>query len=464
MAARRSPSLILRSAACAAVVACGAATARSLDETELRHIVAIDSDGAAIPFAMRCPTGEIPDDDYAYTNHLTLIADSIRASGRTNILIYLFGGMNAVQDTVDRSVVLSTTIWQTSDYYPICVGWQSGLFEAYLDHLLWIRRGKRERIMGPVLSPFYLMADIGRAITRLPVTIVYHGYATANDMVLEPMVVDDHEDELNAVRIRADTGMDKTPRVTQVIRRVVYALGFPLRIVTVPLIDACGKNAWDVMIGRTEAAFRKSYTLDVPAGDATEVNFAPPDGALAMLSVELVSLCTNAQRYRVTLVGHSLGAMLANQLIRRYPDMPCAQIVYMGAATSLNDCGTSLGPYLRRHPTCTFYNLCLHQHADEAEYMWLMFLPRGSILEWIDAFLSDPLTLNDLQAGKWKNAVRTLPTLNPELRGQIVIKAFGVEDPEFNTHDLHKPQKHTDFSHPSLRFWEQSFWSLPDEQ
>jgi len=447
---------------------CASSTyAEEISINTMEHMIAINANGTARPFELRTRAGVLPAEEYHFSNHVQMIVDAIQRSGRTNILLYLFGGMNSVEASSPRAAALSHAIMQTSDYYPVCVVWASSLFGSYFDHMFWIRRGEREPVLGPVLSPFYLLADVGRAFTRLPVTLIYHGWHMADDIVWEPL--DDEEGdaadraEIAAQRIHAATGSDNSSRAGRVAQRIVYALGMPFRIVTVPLIDAGGKSAWDVMVGRTRTALQTSHALDLPDEAVYNVGYTPPDGALGKLISGLLAMTSNHVQYSYTLIGHSLGALLANEVVRYYPELPCRDIVYMGAAASLRDTGMSLIPYLQRHPQCTFYNLCLHEHADQTEYMWLMILPRGSILEWIDSFLADPITMNDLTIGKWKNAIRTLPSLTEQMRCQVVIKAFGVDDPVFNLLGGRMPEKHTDFSNPALRFWERQFWELPHQ-
>ncbi|NLF39790.1 hypothetical protein GX586_10115, partial [bacterium] len=290
-----------------------------------------------------------------------------------------------------------------------------------------------------------------------------HGYAVASGTVVEP-VEDDAEDdeaEIEAKKIRAATGRDRSSITMRIFQRIVYAAGMPFRIITVPAIDACGKNAWDVMLARVLTAFHKSSMIDMPDDDEFEIAYKPPDGALGVLMNRLVPFLESNRQYRVTIIGHSLGALIGNELVRSYPALPCDDIVYMGAASTVRETAMTVMPFLRTHTNCTFYNLCLHQHADAKEYMWFMILPSGSILEWVDTFLSDPLTAEDLTVGKWKNAIRSLPSLEPGLRKRIVIKAFGIDDPIFNKPFAGMPEAHTDFSSPALRFWERSFWNLP---
>jgi len=436
---------------------CGAPTA---DIYSMERMIAINDDGSPYNYPVKIGDKIISADEYNYSNHVNRIIKSIRKSGRTNILIYIFGGMNSLDDTVERSEIYSKKISETSDYYPILVNWESSLFDAYYDHLMWYRRGVRDPYLGPVLSPFYLIADIGRAITRLPINIVYQSMGTFGDYELEPEVDEEEIEDIEKMKIRASTGKDYTSASYRITRNIVYMIGFPTRIITTPAIDACGKNAWDTMLRRTQTAFQRSHTLKIEEDGKFNVAYSPPDGALSELMEALSELYSQDSNYVFTLLGHSLGAVMLNELIRRYPQLPYPNIVYLAPACSIKDAGNAIGPYMRANTNTVFYNLCLHENADKYEMMWWAVLPKGSILEWIDSFLGDPLVLRDLTLGKWNNAIRTLPNVVPELRQRIVIKAFGIDDPESNKILLGYPTAHTDFSDPRLRFWNPDFWQI----
>lgn len=62
------------------------------------------------------------------------------------------------------------------DYYPILVNWESGMLDPYADHLFRIRQGKEAPVLGPLSAPFYLLADVGRAVFRYPVTMGFQIY------------------------------------------------------------------------------------------------------------------------------------------------------------------------------------------------------------------------------------------------------------------------------------------------
>jgi len=433
----------------------------AVDIFTAQRMIAINDDGSPHKYPVESGDVLISANDYNYSNQVDEIIESIKNSGRTNILIFVFGGMNTLDATIEKSEVLAHAISKTSDYYPIMVNWESSLFDAYLEHLIWNRRGRRDIYLGPTLAPFYLMADIGRAFTRLPINLVYQTIGTAEDYDFKPEIDTDEIATIDEMKLRISTGKDYTPLISKIARGAVYSCGFPIRIITTPLIDAGGKSAWDIMLRRTRTAFQKQDNDKklLKNGDLN-LSFLPPDGAMSILMDALSDLCEQDNKYFFTLIGHSLGPVMLNELIRRYPELLYRNIVYLAPACTIRDTGYALNPYMENHTNSTFYNLCLHENADKYDMMWYAALPRGSILEWIDTFLGDILTSDDLTLGKWNNSISMLNSITPKFRRHIVIKAFGINDPETNTILLDEPQQHTDFSNPRLQFWKPSFWQV----
>ena len=419
-----------------------------------QRMIAINADGSPHDFPVTNTERTIPSKEFNYSNRVDEIINSIKNSGRTNILIFVFGGMNSLNSTIEKSDVLSHEISDTSDYYPIMVNWESSLFDAYFEHLIWIRRGYKSLYLGPPLVPFYFFADLGRAITKLPINLVYQTIGAAEDYDFDPGIDDNEMASINKMKLRISTGKDYTHPISKIARVVVYSFGFPIRLVTTPLIDAGGKSAWDMMLRRTRIAFQKQDSGNL------NLSFSPPDGAMSILMDSLVELYKHDNKYFFTLIGHSLGPVMLNELIRRYPQLPYRNIVYLAPSCTIRDAGYALNPYMRNNTNTTFYNLCLNENSDKYDMMWYAAIPRGSILEWIDTFLGDPLTSDDLTLGKWNNSIRMLRSITPEFRRRIVIKAFGINDPETNTILINAPQQHTDFSDPDLRFWNPDFWQV----
>src|SRR5439155_20196527 len=130
-----------------------------------------------------------------------------------------------------------------------------------------------------------------------------------------------------------------------------------------------------------------------------------------------VKMLAGETNLEVTLVGHSMGTIILNRVVRD-SEINFANIVYMGAACSVEDFSRSVLPFMEKHPDTQFYNLTLHPVAEAGEwYPWLADLPpRGSLLIWIDNFLSNPVTEQERTLGRWRNLFRSGSTGEPILR------------------------------------------------
>ena len=172
-----------------------------------------------------------------------------------------------------------------------------------------------------------------------------------------------------------------------------------------------------------------------------------PNAVMTIFAERLARYAKEHPQARVTIVGHSMGTLIINELIRRYPEINYQNIVYMAGAASIRDTFNSINPYLEKHPDARFFNLTLHpQNEVEESNYWL--LPRGSLLVWIDDFYSLPHTQLDRTAGRWENLIQAYGDIPEEIRKQVYIKAFAQDSPI---------KKHADFS--NARFWEEKFWT-----
>ena len=102
----------------------------------------------------------------------------------------------------------------------------------------------------------------------------------------------------------------------------------------------------------------------------------------------------------------------------------------------------------------------LHQKAEETEVSGWDFAPRGSLLVYIDDYLTTPLTVLDRTAGQFKNLMLTAESVDPRLGNRIAIREFDagrVDDAEDgDTQWLWNPTNHGDFS--KAPFWYSEFW------
>src|SRR6266542_666383 len=176
--------------------------------------------------------------------------------------------------------------------------------------------------------------------------------------------------------LRLSIGSDRRSGWNKFRYGLTYAMTLPFKFVTGPFIDAFGKSAWDNMTRRTQTMFRSPGDFKRPQ-TTNEIEVAkqrvasPAGGAVARLMQCLDTLMTNSSdHYSITLVGHSMGTILANEIIRTHPDLPYSRIVYMGAACSISDFEKSIVPYLQSRTNAHFYNLTLHPVAEAREVQW----------------------------------------------------------------------------------------------
>src|SRR5262249_8589261 len=133
-------------------------------------------------------------------------------------------------------------------------------------------------------------------------------------------------------------------------------------------------------------------------------------------------------RYEFTIIGHSMGAIVATEIIRTHRELPIRNIVLMAPAISVREMELAVVPSLESHPSTEFYLLTLHPLAARSEHHFFRIPPSGSPLEWIDAYFAHPETDLDLMLGKYDTAVQASILFPPEIRGQIHIKGFGYRD------------------------------------
>lgn len=136
--------------------------------------------------------------------------------------------------------------------------------------------------------------------------------------------------------------------------------------------------------------------------------------------------------------GHSMGAIVGDELISRYPAFPWSRIVYMAAADTIRDfkvrtarvliakaCEAGgVGPCADARPELRFYSLSLHPLNESREKEAGGAVPQGSLLEWIDELFNGPRSLDDRTLGKWKNLEETLPTWDRAVLQKTSVRVF----------------------------------------
>jgi hypothetical protein len=169
---------------------------------------------------------------------------------------------------------------------------------------------------------------------------------------------------------------------------------------------------------------------------------------------------------QVNIYAHSMGTMVADNLVRRAQgfkyekngkteteeDIRFGKIVFMSGADTLRNWQNSIWPYLLGNKTAKFYNFTLNPLSEYREQDY--FMPRGSLLTWIDDYLIPEKDRLDRTVGRLENLMYFPHELPWEIRDQINFITFPARDsacPDNQYENCHMPQVHSDTF--KLKFW-----------
>jgi pimeloyl-ACP methyl ester carboxylesterase len=416
---------------------------------------------------------------------------------KRRLLIFVHGGLNTQVGTVERAVQLVTKI-PRDDHYPIFINWQSSLWSSYSNHLFDVRQGESPG-WGPILSPFYFIYDVARAVTRAPVVWTFQTINTLRsaNIITTPLQEEtagvaaqlraEHRNSPSNAMPVAYEPKDQRGWGSSTLAFVSGAVTLPFKAVGSMLIDAFGKSAWDIMLRRTSMLYHTEREfLDSKAivkeirkdnQEPKPTSHIKPDGALSVFMRRLreeVDKSGGKDKWDITLIGHSMGTIVLNQMVRDFGSetvrkddgtledriLPFNKIVFMGGAATVRDYQDSVFPYLYKNPAAEMYHLVLHPQAEVRERFDFKIPyfdppPRGSLLVWVDDFLSAPETPLDRTVGRFENLIVAVHNTPDNLRHRVHIKSYGTGD------DVNAPQEHSDFT-TRFNFWKSQCWWTPD--
>lgn len=488
---------------CAALAVTGCAT--NIADVPDRNIVMVSKNGRLVN-----PNGNgsflgyshwrgfnydpLDDDDehFCADEWITRVVDEVEATpaverwGDTTrtvkrVTIFIHGGLNDQVSTIERATKLKPRMADDPTVgCPVFVNWPSSLRATYIEHLMLVRDGREgSRTFGYLTAPFVLLTDVLTAVARAPVVWTYS--------IRRVLIGREGEraDDAAAERTQSGeatnvhSGEDETGTWYSIRDTTGLVLWAPVRFLTAPIVDAFGRPAWNNMKRRTtmmfhdKREFRRSAPhvelepphLPNPQNPSQDLAFGAAQGDLTRFFLHLQAEMDREygrDGWEITLIGHSMGTIVANSILTRFPDLPVENVVYMAAACSVQDYHGAVFPLLQRRPSARMWNLVLQRDAEVAETFpgLIELAPRGSLLVWIDSFYESPETWLDRTAGRFTNLlatehlskgvddVRGLP-----IRDRIVVKEFdhrARRDPD-------NPEMHGDFS--TAPFWERSFWT-----
>lgn len=459
-----------------------------------------------------------------HEKHIDLLLQKANRPGVEKVLIFCHGGLNARSQSWQSGLEICEEIERTSNgkIFPIGITWTSGFLPTYWDRIAYERNGISYRktisslLRGTSGLLFHFPSHVATGVARFPRTassafenslqnwdsayqlspqsfpVKYSFYQNLNNNF--------NTGERKHKRYQWDTGIDnlakslpnprtlpplpETPWFRTSMGRLSgtnYILGLqnlissPVQYTALPLIDSIGRPAWENMSKRTASLVRPDL-VNLYANKTGSPSDSKPVAYL------FEQLCKRRSSIELELYGHSMGAMVFNEVVReieagRIHDPLLDRIVYMAAACSISDFNLTVGKYLTDHPKTNFHNLCLHPDCEIREtfqkFPLINLAIPGSLLVWIDTFYENPDTPLDRTLGSYVNVItnwRHLPRTS-----NFTVKAFGMqlserhkertladgnwiapESEEYNA----GPQKHGDFK--DFHFWESEYY-LPKE-
>jgi hypothetical protein len=418
-----------------------------------------------------------------YDLYLSEMVAAIRreSASTRRIMIVAHGGLNNVSTNLREATQLTDSI-RKEGYYPILLIWDSSLRSTYREHLFYVRQGQ-VRSFNPVQGAFYLAADLGRGATRAPITWSEQvrdlagttGWSTPTwrdetHLLQRRFAAFPDSDEINI-----KVGQYNAGGREKVGRSLLTILTTPTKLIGGPLLDAVGASAWRNMQRRTRTMFHNPEEFGRSMVSANE--YRAPSGAVAHLGAALDSMIRQDsaawesqgrpggtyKQWEIALVGHSMGAIVINEMVRHHYELPFRDIVYLAAACSIRDWEATVLPYLEENDSTRFYSLMLHPTVEARERNFGDVSPRGSLLEWIDDYMEDPETHVDRTMGKWANMAEATHLIPPGVRSRVYFRVFGYDDETTvhgdTTRAVRKPIKHTELLEPDVPFWSRDrFW------
>ena len=429
--------------------------------TALKHspsIIAIDGNG--LPVSVEGKKIKDTSTNQSLDKQYALLKDSLIGLIQTQkidtVLLYIHGGMVGLKGPMGikrNERILDSITSNSPSTFPLFINWDSGLLSCYKQHLFKVRQGHvLTDVEGVLSAPTVFAYDVVRSMIRIPRNVMYQGAHDFKDVEWLSWRT------RNADRVK-DSLLNASPKSFEVVygndeRKIGTRLkAFSLQIPLTPIrytaglffMELLGVNSWDNMKRRTTILFRPQYEFGYSYSKKSEVVLhSEPRGNVVPLFQLLKDIKAVKSTVVINLVGHSMGAIVACEAFKTFPELEIDNVVFMGAACSFDDVENAIIPALKRNENMRFYNLTLHPEAEARE------ITVGSLLEQIDNFYEPISDYRERTFGKYENAMCTVHIIPESLRSRVTLKSFPFQKGY--------PVMHDSFVHKQYKFWRPVFW------
>lgn len=443
------------------------------------------------------------------------------------VVFYFNGGLNQEEHVIDQAAN-QIPCMLADGIFPVFFIWDTNGIRSYFEQAFYVRDGQLERERQNLTGAAYMLGDIIEGIGRAPSDYFVHGERYVNSVLrsrpcYDEILAGDTDSAHCAPEHRV--GLIPTDGVPSPQANVVfdvdrvnahyadpaeeirYGALWPVRLVTTPFADGLGQATFTNYLRRTKTTIRKPIEFYLERNSDRSVVACPnnlsedmlhyPEGTGAFAKIiRMLSMahtegvlpvghwkCTDdgdlpqgeatpipeIAEFKdlplsVTMIGHSMGAIIVNELIYRFPDdLPYTDIVYMAAAAGADDTRDAIQPLLLDKKNIRVFNLVLHPLNDARERYAKGSVPSGSLLMWVDEMYQQAVTPDGKTFGYWPNAKASQIIFHNEIKDQILYRVFSRRpngDPFCTGLDClpANPTEHGGFNNDDMCFWRPAFW------
>lgn len=363
---------------------------------------------------------------------------STAGKGAPRLLIHVHGGMNTYRGALARvdELLLAQQDGRhehLAKHHLLFVNWDSSLPTSVADDLLTLRLGEEHPIWGPISSPFITASRLASSGFSTPQSLAVQ-LVNARDALWiresEPWPWSEC-----ALAPLGDTSDRWVPG-----NAALFVTFYLIRALTVPVIQGFGTPAWDTMKRRAELVLAPRRGISLARRDGQGTARLLLDALRARMKAPRKWHDENGKEVgdlAITLVGHSMGTMILNNVLEDYTDLSFDRIVYLAAAASIDDVRGAVLPYLRNHPETKFWGFSLSETREALEWDYFDMFDRGTLLVWIDHYFQRVNAPGDRVFGRGKE-LRQYFEIPQDLRDRFFLVKFG--------NGRHDPKRHGDFS------------------
>lgn len=306
---------------------------------------------------------------------------------RAHLMLFVHGGLTSTREALAASRELDQRgVFGDRDIRPIYINWNSDLFSSLADDIFWVKAGQRQPI-GAVVFPAVVAWRLAQgAFNALPNWY----FQLMDELRWAQKWPGEARPTFGQMVVDGGTGL----------------LHAPFSIASTPLFSGFGRGAWEMMSRRIDMM----YSVQKAPRRFGNIGRDEQPGVMRTF---LDALSERREKWnddagcelRLDFVGHSMGALVGSRLLREYPDLEFDRIVFMAAASTVEDFVTTVPQYLDRHPDAAFFSLGL-SNIDEGNELTLLSsaFPRGSLLVWVDNFFDPILSPEDYRLGDFMNS------------------------------------------------------------